>query len=62
MTGILIRQGNLYINTHIECQVKIVDTLSQAKNYQKLGVRHGTDSSLMPSEGIWPAITLISDF
>lgn len=72
ITGILIKNGNLNIDTHTqgECLAKmkaeILVMLLQAKecqllpaNHQKLRACHGTDSSSQASEGINPANTLL---
>ena len=70
MTSGLIKRGNLETDTkQQDCHAKVEDTsgllsTSQgmpkvASNHQKLGERHGTDSSLQHSEGTSLADTLI---
>ena len=70
MTGVLIKRGNLDTDMYTrrtpckhEAEIEMMHLISQRlpENHQKLGERHGTDSS-SPSRGANPADNLISDY
>lgn len=57
-TGVLAQRKNSGTDTHTHTQgehhMRTGIMLSQAKNYQKLGERSGTNPPLVPSEGAGP--------